>query len=375
MENEYIRNLEELAKVKKKYDAPKEKRTLFYNNWLKLAKNDGFNSTSEYYFYECLAFCGAEPLKQYISESDDPNRALDEFFYGKKYSENNSKTFRILTHLLALFLNSGDNPEIVSKLIKKFSIGCKSKENKLLGDAKKTVEIYFLKVLNKNVNLMPLSALNIESSTAEKFVKIMTECILGSNSPNVSKVKAWLNNSTEENLPRVLESPIIPEDTTEKPTPIISASTMLSQVLEKVLEIEKQNEQYKNENEQLKDDKAKLQQLLIEERAKLQSSLQKIEELEKNLDSIKVEISQKDEIIIKQAEEIANRIQMEKFLSEEQDHQAIVALQKIASKLQVEYQDFKTALNTPMCDDLGENFRDQLKNIFKDLESCGVKFK
>jgi hypothetical protein len=42
--------------------------------------------------------------------------------------------------------------------------------------------------------------------------------------------------------------------------------------------------------------------------------------------------------------------------------------------LKIEYQDFQTALNIPITDDLGENFREQLKNIFKELERNGVKF-
>lgn len=374
MENECIGILEELVKVEKKSEASKEKKNIFCNNWLKLAKNEGFNSTVEYYFYKGLGFCGAEPLKQYISESVDSNKALEEFFNGNIYGKNAANTFRVVTHLLALFLNSGDNHEIISKLIEKISITGKNKENKSLGTANKTIEKYFLDALNPNAVLVPLSKLKIEPLTVEIFVNLMTGFISGFNSPNVSKVKAWLNNSTEENSPEIIESPIIPDDTTKKPTPIISASNMLSQVLEKVLEIEKQNEQYKNENEQLKNDNSKLQHLLIEERAKLQNSLQKIEELEKAADSLKAEISQKDETINKQAEDIADHIQTSEILKNEQAYQANVALQKISSKLKVEYQDFQDALNIPMSCDLGENFKQQLKNIFKELERNGVKF-
>ena len=204
----------------------------------------------------------------------------------------------------------------------------------------------------------------------------MASFIAEIESPNVAKVNAWLNESTsttkdfdevtskfeEVSSDFVEESPVSNSGTAN-----VKPSVAISQVLKSVIELENKNAQYENE-------KLKLQQSLVDERAKLQNTLQKIDELEKNLDSLKNEISQKDEIINRQTTEIANLTQMEKILRNNQNFKADEMIQKISSKLQVEYQDFQTALNEPMYEDLGENFRQQLKNIFRELERIGVKF-
>lgn len=49
-------------------------------------------------------------------------------------------------------------------------------------------------------------------------------------------------------------------------------------------------------------------------------------------------------------------------------------LNRIASQIKTEYQDFKSAENTEMSIDLGENMRDQLKNIFAIFEKEGIAF-
>ncbi len=49
-------------------------------------------------------------------------------------------------------------------------------------------------------------------------------------------------------------------------------------------------------------------------------------------------------------------------------------LNRIAKQIKTEYQDFKSAENMEMSIDLGENLRDQLKNIFGILEKEGIKF-
>lgn len=355
MENNYIDTLEKLMKEKRKSDVSQQKKNIFYNNWLKLATHEGFNSTAELYFYTGFSFCGAEPLKQYILESAEPNKALEEFFNGGLYGKDAVVTFKAVTHLLALFLNSGNNPEIISKLIEKFSISCRTKENKPLGTAKKTLEKYFLEVLNFDANLIPLSALEIKPSSAEIFIELMNKFLSDFNNKKALKVKAWLENSAEENPP------------TEKPATRHSASNILSQVLKNVIEIEKQNAQFQNDN-------VKLQNLLSEKNNELQNCQQKICELEKNLESLKAEISQKDKTINEQKIDIADYVKIVEILQNEQDSKANAALHKISSKLKVEYQDFQDALNIPMSCELGENLKQQLKNIFKELARNGVKF-
>lgn len=49
-------------------------------------------------------------------------------------------------------------------------------------------------------------------------------------------------------------------------------------------------------------------------------------------------------------------------------------LNRIARQIKTEYHDFKSAENTEMSIDLGENMRDQLKNIFAIFEKEGIVF-
>ena len=361
MENEALTILENLIKIEKRSDASKEKQNFFYKNWLNVAKNQGLN-VAEPYFYRGFSFCGAKPLKQYISETPEPDKTLAEFFSGEWQNRDSSYKFRVVTHLLALFLNDGDKLEIISKLIEKFLKTCRNKENKPVGTATQTVKKYFLEELKFDSNIPPLSKLAINPPTLETFAKVMTVFTSDIKSQNVSKLKAWLNDSDKASKNFVEESPVSNSDTAN-----VKPSVAISQVLKSVIELENKNAQYENE-------KLKLQHSLAEERAKLQDNLQKIDELEKNLDSLKNEISQKDEIINRQTTEIADLTKMEKILRNNQNFKADEMIQKISSKLQVEYQDFQTALNEPMYEDLGENFRQQLKNIFRELERIGVKF-
>lgn len=61
-------------------------------------------------------------------------------------------------------------------------------------------------------------------------------------------------------------------------------------------------------------------------------------------------------------------------LSGDRDKKATILANKIRSKLQIEYDDFMSAVDMPMSIELGENLRDQMKNIFKALEKLGIKF-
>ena len=54
--------------------------------------------------------------------------------------------------------------------------------------------------------------------------------------------------------------------------------------------------------------------------------------------------------------------------------QVTILANKIKSGLQIEYTDFQDALEIPMTIELGENLREQLKNIFRVLKKLGIEF-
>ena len=70
--------------------------------------------------------------------------------------------------------------------------------------------------------------------------------------------------------------------------------------------------------------------------------------------------------------EIAQRTQMIEALSRDRSKQLDEQTKRLASKLKVEYRDFKDAEGQMMDSDLGENMREQLKNIFAILIKAGI---
>jgi hypothetical protein len=58
----------------------------------------------------------------------------------------------------------------------------------------------------------------------------------------------------------------------------------------------------------------------------------------------------------------------------ESEHQINVFKIKLAGSLAIEYDDYKNVINKSMSTELGDSIREQLKRIFRKLETEGVKF-
>lgn len=376
MTNESIDILENLIKLKKKSDAPKEKQKSFYQNWISLAKAEGFTKRTERYLYEGLSFCGCKPFKDYLSQSNEQDTELDKFFNGKLYDKNNDVTFRMLSHLLALFLNDSNNSKVLSKLIKEIPRICKNKDGKLLGTANKTIEKYFFGNLEPNAKFISLSELQIDPNVLENFIKLMRIFIVNIDSekvPNTSKVQEWLdsyksneagesnnrNDPSEKNASSAENPSIIQKQKT---------STIIANALQDIIAMEKENAKYKEEL-------FRVHQTLLEDRENLKIARQEAVELNNNINLLKNELAEKDELLRSKEADIEERIKAMDVLEREFKHQSDETLQRIASQIRIEYEDFATVLETPMNEELGENLRWQLKNIFKILEDGGMKIK
>jgi hypothetical protein len=71
-------------------------------------------------------------------------------------------------------------------------------------------------------------------------------------------------------------------------------------------------------------------------------------------------------------QEISQRTQMIEALSRDRAKQSDEQMHRLASKLKVEYRDFRDAETLEMDCDLGENMREQLKNVFSILTKAGI---
>lgn len=63
-----------------------------------------------------------------------------------------------------------------------------------------------------------------------------------------------------------------------------------------------------------------------------------------------------------------NELQVLKILLADEQTKLPIFKNRLANKLKVEYLDFKSIDDTPMTIELGENLRDQLRDIFKILK-------
>jgi septal ring factor EnvC (AmiA/AmiB activator) len=91
----------------------------------------------------------------------------------------------------------------------------------------------------------------------------------------------------------------------------------------------------------------------------------RVYELERTSEELKSTIE-------KNKEEIDQRDQMIEALSRDRSKQTYEQANRLASQLKVEYDDFKSAENSEMSTELGENMREQLKNIFDILAKSGI---
>ena len=369
MSNNFAGILDELMKIQKKSKASQEKRAAFDYNWLKLVQTEGFTERAENYLYNGLAFCGAEPLMQYISQSVNKDEIMHSLFNGKMYDKNNEVTFRLLTHILAISLNEGSNLKMISAIIEKLPKVLQNKEGKRLGNADQIMEKYFFKLLDLKNDLPPLHDLEIEESSVKDFIKLIKSCILNIKDResvknrviiNINKIESWIENYEKSN--EIIKTPNV--------SIIRNNDKNLDKKLsltENLYNITKMAEEVEAENLKYKEDNIKLCQQLSDEQNKILTLQQQMDEMKQKFAECKNDIASKDEIINDYIKKID-------ILEREQAYKINAALQRIASQLKIEYQDFEDALNLPISCDLGENFRLQLSNIFKILKEGGLKF-
>ena len=132
---------------------------------------------------------------------------------------------------------------------------------------------------------------------------------------------------------------------------------------------------------------AKLQQEISALKKQIDTSTKKIANLESQLLDLEVRnnklskstreaeqtIDSLNTIIADNKNEIDQRTQMMEALSRDRSRQSDEQLKRLSSSLKVEYRDFKDAEALDMDSDLGENMREQLKNIFAILIKAGIE--
>ena len=104
----------------------------------------------------------------------------------------------------------------------------------------------------------------------------------------------------------------------------------------------------------------------------LLSNEKKITTLSAELFSAKTAVEKQEKRIAQLEQEIQERMKLTEALSRDRAKQSDEAFNRLASRLRIEYRDFMDAVDIPMNRDLGENMREQLKNVFDILIKAGI---
>lgn len=413
----YVEVLKYLIELKKTKKEPNRlERDQFTEAWNTLLRNEGYSALAEEYLYKGFTYCGAAPLKNYIKNSEDRIAALSTILNGKMYGENCASTVPILFHLLTLFLNEKTADEaIISLLIKRIPAALKNKEGKIYGQADRALKKYILDDLHSEA-LPPLGGLidnGLKAIFVKEFVAVFDEIFAGMKSDGFSKkcikniklLQEWMHPVVQESPVRddikIIEtasaegditigktegSEIVPakkesENTTETTSENVTvAEPSDSNIFESRLEeAKKQIEAINAELEKQKALASSLRQQLADvtsERNRL-GEIASVREtrlsgLSSELLASKSTIEKLEQRVAQLEMELQERMKMMEALSRDRAKQSDEAIHRLASKLKVEYRDFMDAIDIPMDSDLGENMREQLKNVFSILIKAGI---
>ena len=413
----YTDKLEELIELKKNkgHKITKKESEEFASAWSELiAAEGGFSKTAEQYFYDGFIFAGAKPFVRWVLLSDDQFFALDALFKGSLFEKDTALTFRVLISTLAQILKEkATEKNLVCPLIKRIPKYSKTKKNKTIGNGHQVVLKYFVSEID-DISVLPLlSELDLKPVYVNSFVAVFDELLSRLNVNTLSKkevetltaVNLWLHpnavagdQSKAEAEPeqpesegqnsepsasadqKVQDSPDMNQNPYEQLINILNEAIVLSGnlrntsksserkyvVLQETIgslqrEVETLNAQLKAAMQR----ESTLDEQLADRNNQIADQNLKIKSLEENIQKMASEIEAKDS-------EIGERIKMIDALSRDRAKQSDEQLHRLASKLKVEYRDFRDAETLTMDCDLGENMREQLKNVFSILIKAGI---
>ena len=412
----YIEKLDELIALKKNkgHKITKKESEDFVSAWSELiAAEGGFSEKAEQYYYDGFIFAGAKPFVNWVLLSEDKFSALDALFKGRAFGKDTASTFRVLISTLThLMKEKPEDKNLVCPLIKRIPSSSKNKENKTIGDGHRVIQKYFISEIDDTSVLPVLSDLDIKPVFINSFISVFDELLNKLDMTALSKkdvqtlaaVNRWLHPGTaegetskkdseteqtgyegqnegssspaqqEQNPPRQNKNPY------DQLISILNDAIILSGNLRNTAKSSEQKcvalqdaigslkREVETLNAQLKvarQRESALEEQLADRSSQIACLNLKVRSLEETIQKMSLEIEAKDQ-------EISQRAQMIEALSRDREKQSDEQLHRLASKLKVEYRDFRDAEALTMDCDLGENMREQLKNVFSILSKAGI---
>lgn len=178
----------------------------------------------------------------------------------------------------------------------------------------------------------------------------------------------------QENSGRIADGPV---DLFQKLDDLLKQSSVVNNALKVLNANEKKSAS--EEITKLKQEIEALKQqndLLIKTNVNLKSSIadneKVISSLNYDIGMLNKDILKLKEVIVAKDSEISERNSMMDALIRDRNKQQDEQINRIASSLKIDYKDFKDAEKLAMDTDLGENMREQLKNVFAILIKAGI---
>jgi len=401
--------LNELNSMTKKSDASQAKKNEFQNELFTLLVETGYDAIVEKYMFEGVSLGGVNAIyKYYITKSpEEKNQIMSAISTGALFVQNTKgAAFRVLVDLLMNTLNDSEKDlALLAFAIKNIPAKCKSKENKLWGDAGKTISKNLIFALILDTNLPAFEELNIKEAFIKEFKSIIayTLSTIDTQEPwqtsAIEKFEKWIK-PVERNIEVTMETAQMPSIKENKKAEVTPASAIkplkrnelndLSITLKSISDrlvatadqmqatdkgvntlnaklsvVQSEYEAEKCKTSDLIDKVGQAQEELKQAQSKNDSLSLEIFSLNDKLKIMEHEISRLNEVIERQESVLS-------VYSADKQNAQVEQLNIIASKLRPEYLDFKNAINMSMSLDLGENLRQQLLSIFKILSKCGV---
>ena len=378
----------------------------FVSEWTNFVDHEGgFTEKAEEYLYEGIVFAGAKPFIMWVLASEDQFTALDALFKGQLFGKDSATTFRLLVSALAQLLQEElVDRNIICPIIKRIPNYSKNKDKKIIGDGHRILLKYFISEIDPKTQFPPLAELTIKEIFIKEFVELLDELLSRFDKETIVKekcaitrIKEWLHPVPIE-LPTE-ETPIVFEgsasdghESIDPPTgneskktvdqllqslnQAVSAVEIVRKLLrsyeEMVFSLQETERMLRRENATLSSQNLNLSQQEKELREGINAYRNQVYLLEAKVSEMSTQNQALMEEIAKREEEISERSQMMQALSRDRSKQSEELVHRLASKLRVEYRDFKDAETLEMNCDLGENMREQVKNIFSILIKSGI---
>ena len=417
--------LDELVAIQKKTEASKSTKSQYAAEMAKLFATEGLSDHAVYYLKAGAAFSGALPFVEYIKQLplDERSTQISALLSSSMLrGDDKLNAFRYAISLLGYSVTwFSDDLTLFVEIVKLIPSLAYNKEKRLLKDAPKVVERYFLKHLKPDTILPSLYDVGLKDIFVKEFRHVMIAIVSSISSISVAKdrVLSWLSKDAKPEAVATENEPTNePNNEVQGQSNSVSPQEGVKSEQEATVYAPPVQKEYKEYGIR------ELDQIAIDAESfagRLKASIKhftdehlesvrrqgKIESLERELSSGKRRLDEATATIVRMENENAEamkiiselRVQLldskkenaelthqldtlqqevEKlnsvisvFSADKQNSQS-EQLNAIASKLKAEFLDFKEAEHDSMTLDLGENFRFQLQSIFRILAKAGI---